>query len=104
MTDSTKDLLELKAELDSLKQEFSAFKAGNATALTAISVALREIPGYEPRLMERMLTHCLKHGWPLAGIPDNEITETAYSGPLRFLLNEHSEVREFLRQQPDQQN
>lgn len=86
-------------QLSSLRDEFEALKAGNAAALGAISAALREIPGYAPKVMEQMLTHTLKHGWPLSGIPDNEVTETAFSAPLRFLLNDQQEARSFFRGQ-----
>ncbi|MNJ29824.1 hypothetical protein D3C77_244060 [compost metagenome] len=103
MTESNKDLLELKAELDSLKHEVRALKAGSAAAFAAVSAALREIPNYEPKIMEGMLTHSLKHGWPLADIPDNEVNETAFTGPLRFLLNDQKQARELFRQNPDQQ-
>ena len=104
MTESNKDLLELKAELDSLKHELRALKAGSAAAFAAVSAALREIPNYEPKIMERMLIHSLKHGWPLVDIPDNEVNETAFTGPLRFLLNDQKQARELFRQTSDQQN
>lgn len=102
VTDLTKEIVDLKAELVSLKHQLAAEKAGYAAALAAISAAFREIPSYDPKIMEAILTHCLKHGWPLEGIPDNELTETAYSGPLRFLLNDQAQVREFFRQAPSQ--
>lgn len=102
VTDLPNEIHALKAELASLKHELAAGKAGYAAALAAISAALREIPGYEPTIMEGIVTHCLKHGWPLADIPDNELTETAYSGPLRFLLNDQAQIREFFRQPPSQ--
>lgn len=97
--DENRTIAQLEAELSSLKDEFEALKAGNATALGAISAALREIPGYSPGVMEQMLAHALKHGWPLTNIPDNEVTETAFSAPLRFLLNDQKEARAFFRNQ-----
>lgn len=93
------EITQLKTELDSLRNEFEALKAGNAAALVAISAALREIPGYTPEVMEQVLTHTLKHGWPISSIPDNEVTETAFAAPLRFLLNDQSEARSFFRNQ-----
>ncbi|CRI56408.1 hypothetical protein [Pseudomonas sp. CCOS 191] len=99
MSDPNEQIAQLTAALSSLKDEFQALKAGNAAALAAISAALREIPGYKPKVMEQMLTHTLKHGWPLSGLPDNEITETAFSAPLRFLLNDQQEARTFFRGQ-----
>ena len=97
MQDENGKIAQLKAELSSLKDEFNALKAGNAAALASISAALREIPGYSPKVMEQMLTHTLKHGWPLTNIPNNEVTETAFSAPLRFLLNDQQEARSFFR-------
>jgi len=102
MTESNQELAQLKSEFDALKHELLAMKAGNAAAFAAISAALREIPNYEPTVMVGMLTHCLQHGWPLQGIPDNEVTETAYSAPLRFLLNDQAQARDLLRKKPDQ--
>ncbi|MGJ3438599.1 hypothetical protein AAZU54_01220 [Pseudomonas sp. Je.1.5.c] len=99
MSDQNELIARLTAELSSLKDEFQALKAGNAAALGAISAALREIPGYSPQVMEQMLTHTLKHAWPMSGIPDNEATETAFSAPLRFLLNDQQEARSFFRDQ-----
>ncbi|MDU9393218.1 hypothetical protein [Pseudomonas sp. zfem002] len=99
MSDQNEQIAQLTAELSSLKDEFQALKAGNAVALGAISAALREIPGYTPKIMEQMLTHALQHGWPLSEIPDNEITETAFSAPLRFLLNDQQQARSFFRGQ-----
>ncbi|MBC3421783.1 hypothetical protein [Pseudomonas sp. RW3S2] len=99
MSDQNELIARLVAELSSLKDEFQALKAGNAAALGAISAALREIPGYSPQVMEQMLTHTLKHGWPVSGIPDNQATETAFSAPLRFLLNDQQEARSFFRGQ-----
>ncbi len=99
MSDQNELITQLSAELSSLRNELQALKAGNAAALGAISAALREIPGYSPQVMEQMLTHTLKHGWPMPGIPDNEVTETAFSAPLRFLLNDQQEARSFFRGQ-----
>ncbi len=96
MQDENGKIAQLKAELSRLKDEFEALKAGNAAALASISAALREIPGYT-KVMEQMLTHTLKHGWPLTNIPNNEVTETAFSAPLRFLLNDQQEARSFFR-------
>lgn len=99
MSDQNEQIVQLKAELSKLKDEFQALKAGNAAALAAISAALREIPGYTPKVMEQMLTHALKHSWPLSGVPNNEITETTFSAPLRFLLNDQQQARSFFRGQ-----
>ena len=99
MPDQNEQITQLNADLSSLKDELQALKAGNAAALAAISAALREIPGYSPQVMEQMLTHTLKHGWPISGIPDNEATETVFSAPLRFLLNDQQEARSFFRGQ-----
>lgn len=99
MSDQNEQIAQLNAELRRLKDELQALKAGNAAALAAISAALREIPGYTPKVMEQMLTHALKHSWPLSDVPDNEITETTFSAPLRFLLNDQQQARSFFRGQ-----
>ncbi len=93
MSDQNEQIAQLNAELSRLKDELQALKAGNAAALAAISAALREIPGY------KMLTHALKHSWPLSDVTDNEITETTFSAPLRFLLNDQQQARSFFRGQ-----
>ncbi len=103
MTDFEQQLRDLRAELDDLNAERRASQAGLSTAMTAISCALREIPGYQPKVMEGLLIHSLKHGWPMAGVPDSETNETAYTAPLRFLLNEHSDTRDLIRKRLGEQ-
>jgi hypothetical protein len=102
MSKNTNGIEDLQAELSALKHELLAMKGGYAVALASISVALREIPGYEPTAMERMLTHALKYGWPLQQIPDNEVNEIAFTAPLRFLLNDQKDNRELFRTDPHQ--
>lgn len=80
-----------------LKDEIAAMRAGLCTAIGALSIGLREVPGYSPALMDAFITHALKHSWPFQGIPDNEINEEQFSAPLRFLLQQHVDTRKFLR-------
>ncbi|MHB0844761.1 hypothetical protein ACYCGP_18250 [Stutzerimonas nitrititolerans] len=92
MLDLDKRLAKVEADHKQLLEMFVSQKAGMAAAMAAISCALRETPGFDAEMFRKILTATLQ-GWPLAGIPDNEATETAFAAPLRFLLQEHEATR-----------
>ncbi|MGR3991472.1 hypothetical protein [Pseudomonas sp. 1121_17] len=87
----------LTQTIGELKDQIAAMRAGVCTAIGALSIGLREVPGYNPALMDAFITHALKHSWPLQDVPDNEVNEEQFSAPLRFLLQQHEEARKFLR-------
>lgn len=96
MSETDKQIAELQSEVQQLRAQVKALSAGLSAAIAAMSIGLRELSG-EHKVMDAFLTYNLQHGWPTAEIPDNEVNEVAYALPLRLLLQDHAEAREFFR-------
>lgn len=100
MSDTAKQITALEAEVAELKGQVKAMSAGLSAAIAALSIGLRELKG-DHKTMDAFIRFNLQNGWPIVDVPENEASEIAYALPLRVLLQDHEQARDYFRKLSD---